>query len=235
MNGSMCAQFDEQLEELAIGDLPEPERGRLLAHAASCRDCRGKLDEVLALTDSLLSLAPQHEPPPGFESRVLERLTAAPASGAAGAAGVAAARPPIRRHRLPVPRWWLEAAAAVLLVTVAIGAFLVGRSDTVSDAVRVVRSGVIVNGSGDRTGSVELIDAAHPYALVTIDHPRDRGGEVICELLLADGTDVAIGEWGYDDVRGKVWAAGIDDDLLEAVTMRILDESGTVLATASLD
>jgi hypothetical protein len=222
MNDDDCAEFEEQLEELVVGDLAEPARGRALAHAASCRECRGQLDALLALADNLLMLAPQHEPPPGFESRVLERM------------GVRPGQPNQRPHgRGHVRRWWLEAAAALVLIAVAVGAVALLRRDD-GTAGTTVRTGVIVTQAGATAGAVKLIDSDHPYALITIDRPQQRGGEVYCELQLSDGRIVRVGSWGYDDVKSKVWAVGIDSELLHAVTMRIVDDDGAVLATAAL-
>ena len=74
MNPELCAEFEEHMDALAIGELAEPEASRLLAHAASCASCQAHLDAVSGLVDSLLQLTPSVEPPPGFESRVFERL-----------------------------------------------------------------------------------------------------------------------------------------------------------------
>lgn len=218
MNGDECAAFEEQLEELAVGDLTEPERSRVLAHVSTCDACRRRLDELLAITDALLHLAPQHEPPPGFESRVLDRLIA-----------------PVAPERLGRRRaCWLAAVAAAVLVVVAAG--VVGWAIRTPDrGLDVARAGTIVAADGSTVGDIQLVRADRPYVLVTIDHPRPGGDEVTCELDLADGTTVVAGSWGYADVRSGVWAAGIDATSLDAVGMRIVDASGVVLATALLD
>ncbi|MDO8365020.1 MAG: hypothetical protein Q7V88_19175 [Actinomycetota bacterium] len=225
MNEQGCTRFDEQLEELAVGDLAEPERGLLLAHVATCGLCRERLDDLLALTDNLLAFAPQHEPPPGFESRVLERL------------GVAepAARRARQRHTSP---WWVAAAAVALLGAVATGIGL-GRSrwdddPTAAGAGAVAGEGPIVAADGRELGTIQLVDGPHPFALVTIDRPVDRGQRVTCQLVLADGSAVTVGWWDYTDVKAGVWAVGVAPSLLDAVGMRILDEQGSVLATATL-
>ena len=219
MNDRDCATFDEQLDELAVGDLSEPARGRVLAHVATCDACRRRLDELLAITDRLLDLAPEHEPPPGFESRVLDRLTAAPA--AAGSAGR------WRRSR------WVVAAAAAVLLTLAVAGVTWSRSDG-DPAVTIARSGTILGADGGRVGEVALVRSSHPYVLVTIDHPRTGGNEVTCELELPDGSTLVAGTWGYADIRTGVWAVGIDTSSLGAVRMRIVSADGDVLATADL-
>lgn len=221
-----CAQVEERLEELALGEVAEPERSSLLAHVARCGDCRRQLDEVLALTDSLLALAPAAEPPAGFESRVLERLGVARMPN--GGRGAGTGRSPWRLVAVAV-------AAAALVVAVALTSFAVGRRQqpTVAGAVRA--QGAIVRADGSAAGSIRLVAADRPYVLVTIDQPRAAAGSVTCRLTMADGRSVEVGSWSYDDVRAGVWAVGIDESLLSAVGMELVDERGTVVATASLD
>ncbi|HZB34425.1 MAG TPA: hypothetical protein VE465_29950 [Streptosporangiaceae bacterium] len=67
--------MDQLIPELAIGVAAGDERARLLGHLARCTPCRGTLVSASAAADSLLLLAPEREPPPGFETRVLGGLT----------------------------------------------------------------------------------------------------------------------------------------------------------------
>lgn len=207
-----CATFAEQVGELVLGDVPEPQRGGLLAHAAQCASCRAALDDLMVLADRLLVVAPEHEPAPGFEQRVLAR--------AHGAARRRPARP------------WLAAAAAVLLLVGGLAAGVVwGRSSSGESAAL---ASPIVNASGERVGDVLLVDGDHPYALVTIDRPSPGRGEVWCEFEMADGRRVRVGTWGYDDVQANVWAVGVPAEVLAAVRMHVVADDGTVLATAAL-
>lgn len=219
-----CEQVGERLEELALGEVAEPERSLLMAHVATCGDCRRRLDGVLALTDSLLALAPAMEPPAGFESRVLARL------GAAGARpGVDVTPDRSRRRHLMV-----AAAAILALVAVAIGGFAAGRRDQPTTAGSVAGEGRIVRADGTEAGSIRLVTADRPYVLVSIDHPRPTAGSVACRLLMPDGRAVEIGTWSYDDVKAGVWAAGIDAELLDAVGMELVGDDGAVVATATI-
>jgi Putative zinc-finger len=72
-----CAETCPVLPELALGIADGEERGRVLAHLAGCPDCRRELEQLSGITDDLVALAPEREPPAGFEARVLERLAAA--------------------------------------------------------------------------------------------------------------------------------------------------------------
>ena len=220
MNPELCAEFEEHVEALAIGELAEPEASHLLTHAASCPSCQAHLDAVCGLVDSLLQLTPEVEPPPGFESSVLERLHVG--------------------TRVRATRWRsfavVAACVATLLGGIALGNTALGGADDSANtsAGTVTRSGTITAPDGAALGSAQLVSGVQPFVLVTIDNPTNNGGDVWCKLLLANGQSVTVGSWGYDDVAGKVWAVGIDRALLAAVEMRIVAEDGTVLASAVL-
>lgn len=218
MKNPGCAELDERLEELALGEVVEPARSRLLAHVSACGECRGRLDAMLGLTDSLLALAPAHEPPPGFETRVLERL------------GMAQTQAP--RHRRAR---WLAVAAAVAILAALVGGVALGRRGGNGAQESAVRTGEIVRADGSHVGSIRLVDAPQPYALVMIEHPQPGTDSVTCRLELPGGRMVDVGSWGYDDVKAGVWAVGLDDELLAAVVMQVVDQTGKVLATATLN
>src|SRR5215207_4973459 len=69
-----CEALREPLAELALGIASGEQRARVLEHAGGCQSCRRLLGELALVGDELLQLAPEHEPPAGFELRVLERL-----------------------------------------------------------------------------------------------------------------------------------------------------------------
>lgn len=74
---SECAQMRPLLPELATGATTGHERARVLRHVAECEVCRRELAELSRVADDLLSLAPEHEPPPGFDSAVAARIRTA--------------------------------------------------------------------------------------------------------------------------------------------------------------
>jgi hypothetical protein len=69
-----CRATQELAAELALGILTGEERARALEHLARCPRCRKLVDELSDVADGVVALAPSHEPPVGFESRVIERL-----------------------------------------------------------------------------------------------------------------------------------------------------------------
>jgi hypothetical protein len=66
-----CEETRQLAAELALGIADGADRARALRHLAECAECRRELAELSELADELLMLAPQREPPVGFESRVL--------------------------------------------------------------------------------------------------------------------------------------------------------------------
>ena len=102
-----CERTRELLPELALGILGGEDRARALDHLTGCADCSNELATLARAADGLLTLAPQHEPPAGFEGRVLMRL-----------------RREQPRHR--ARRFMTFAAAAALIAIVAGGAVWVG-------------------------------------------------------------------------------------------------------------
>src|SRR5919197_3653345 len=79
-----CDQVRELASELALGIAAGEERDRALRHLSSCPACRRLVAELSSVGDELLLLAPEHQPPPELESRVLAdfgRLAGSPSQG----------------------------------------------------------------------------------------------------------------------------------------------------------
>jgi putative zinc finger protein len=106
-----CEQTRGLAAELALGIADGAERAQVLDHLAGCAECRRAVAELSEVTDELLLDAPEHEPPVGFESRVLARLQPAPA-------------PQPRRRRLRRALYTLAPAAvtAAIATVVVLGA-----------------------------------------------------------------------------------------------------------------
>jgi hypothetical protein len=104
-----CEQTRALAAELALGIADGEQRAQALRHLAECADCRRAVEELTAVADELLMLAPEREPPAGFESRVLALMQPAPEP--------AAPRPRRGWFRVLAP---VSAAAAAALAAVAI-------------------------------------------------------------------------------------------------------------------
>ena len=94
--------------ELALGVLTGRDRARALAHVESCPRCADELEQLSRVADTVVQVAPEMEPPVGFEVRLFERM------------GVADVRP--RRRRLRASRWVpVGVAAAVVALGLGLG------------------------------------------------------------------------------------------------------------------
>ncbi|MGH9209545.1 MAG: hypothetical protein ACRD2C_02575 [Acidimicrobiales bacterium] len=155
MSAEGCGRLDEIVAELALGLLDGAERATALAHIERCGDCQAEVAALTAVGEQLLLLAPEVPPPAGFESRVLTRIAPAPEGlsplGPSGAG----------QRRWLRSRTMLLAAAAVMIVVTAVGAWLGPLSGS--------------DGGGDEA------------AAATADMLSPRG-EVVGEATLRDGS-----------------------------------------------
>src|SRR4051794_24705008 len=111
-----CERTRALSAELALGIADGADRAEALRHLAECADCRRELDQLTAVADELLLLAPAVEPPAGFESRVLAAMHPPPTAAA-----------PRRVQRLR--RVLAPVAAAAVAAAVAAGIVLHATSD----------------------------------------------------------------------------------------------------------
>lgn len=69
-----CDSVRDLIPELALGVAAGDQRAFALKHLATCAECRAMLEETTAIVDELMLLAPEQEPPPGFEGNVLAAI-----------------------------------------------------------------------------------------------------------------------------------------------------------------
>jgi hypothetical protein len=204
MTEPMHGQFDEVRElvaELAMGVAPGGARAAALAHIATCADCRTRLEETTALVDELLLLAPEHEPPAGFETRVLTALTD---------------RGPLRRRRAT----WLAAAAAAVLVALgsatAVTRWVDADDRRLAEQYRqtlqvadgsYLRAAVLTSGSGSGAGHVFAYQGKPSWVFMTVEGAPS--GDYDVTLVTRDGRVHSIGECWVRDGRGS-WGTTVD-------------------------
>jgi anti-sigma-K factor RskA len=122
-----CDRTRELAAELALGILDGEERAQALRHLAECPECRRAVEELTAVADELLMLAPEREPPAGFESRVLARLQPPPAATRATRRAVAGRR---NRHSEPPSTIRLTAVLAFIATCPGTSAFRTSASSS---------------------------------------------------------------------------------------------------------
>jgi anti-sigma factor RsiW len=138
---STCTDIQTRVAESALGLLDGADRADVLAHLESCAACRGIVGDMSRVADALVLLAPEAEPPLGFERRVLQQLGG----------------------RAPARRRILVAVAAAFLV---IGGVAAGWS--MSGKHSDVRSVAMRTPSGKSVGEAYLHDAPAGWVFVAV-------------------------------------------------------------------
>lgn len=199
-----------------MGVAPGDERAAALAHVAACASCREALAETAAVLDELLLLAPAHEPPAGFETRVLSAVE----------------RP--RRRWVP-----LIAAAAAIVVLVALTATLVTRSLGAEDrelADQYRRTLAVADGSYLRAAELSA-GAGHVFAyqgkpswvfMTVSDAPS---GRYAVQLVTLDGRTIDLGWCRVAGGQGS-WGTAIPVAVREVDRLDLRTPDGTTLSAS---
>jgi hypothetical protein len=190
-----CEDTRRVAAELALGIADGADRARALEHISACAECRRELDELSAIADELLTLAPAHEPSPGFESRVLARL-----------------RPDRRRRRRPLRVLVPAAAAAALAAGLVVGAT---RDDvrladhyraTLAEAHgRSFEAARLRAPGGAPAGVAYAYQGVPSWIFVYVDAAHRRGYDV--ELAMVSGARVPLPALRIDPETGSAGAA----------------------------
>ncbi len=208
MSAVDCAELREVSVELALGDLSGSERADAVTHLGSCPMCGQLVGDLTRVAEELLLLAPELEPPPGFESRVLASL-------------IEEARP--RRFRL---RSLLAAAAAVVML--AVGGGLVVQAVDHDDRADTVRTALAMSSSGRATCRV-VVHGDRPASLVvSIDGPPGTKWEYVVEAQPSKGAAIPVGRFALADGHGLL-AANVPLDADELKSVRVFDTEGKLL------
>jgi hypothetical protein len=221
-----CDELREAIAELALGIASGEERARALDHTSRCPTCRRLLRDLSLLADELLLIAPEHEPPAGFELRVLERLGRAD-----------------RRRRRPVRQRLRGRRAAVLAAVAAALAAGVGATAGVLTATRDERmlgrqlQAVLTRANGQYLAVSELRDPAGrelgrvfhyggrpSWIFVTLDRPLPRG-RYVATLVTRAGTTSELGTFALDDADRSLGST-TRLDLREVTLLRLREDRG---------
>lgn len=217
-----CDDFDASVAELALEILDPAERDALLAHVDTCDRCAAELLQMAAAADRLTLLAPECEPPVGFEQRVLEGLPTQPAK-----------RPrPVR----PVHVWQLAAAAVVLFVVgVAIGTAAERRTgEPTASPVPKLRYGDLVSTSGTEHGFVSMVAGDDPTrdVVLTMGLGNLDPGIYHCVVHLADGSTTEVAAWPLSEGGYDMWAVPVKVGIDDVRAVSVIDDDDTTVAGA---
>ena len=220
-----CTTFEESVGELVL-DLLEPAgRTALLHHAAGCSRCQAELHSLSAIADQLATVAPECEPPVGFEARVLAMFTPpviAPADAVSRR---------VRRH--PVAGALLAAAAAALL-GVWVGHSFTGAGHETAATSTPALAGTLLAEDGAEHGWVLVTTAADGAGATLTMHLSDlRPGTYRCLFVAADGATTEVAAWPIDDSGAGQWTIAVAAPTAGERVVVVAD-SGATVATADL-
>lgn len=214
-----CEQVRAELAEFALGVVPGRERAAILEHLDHCEDCNAEVEQLVALTDVIDQLAPQGDPPLGFEVRVLERLRMLDASKSSR-----------------VPRRWVFAAAASLLlvlgVGLALGVGLSGSNGVKAPSALSVRSETLRSPTGVDRGDVVVLGGSSPAMLVSVDATA-WSGWIQCTLDLRGGSRVSLGRFRISSGYGT-WRVKIPVAIGQVKSAQLTSDSGQLFASAKI-
>jgi hypothetical protein len=220
-----CEEVRDMAPEFVLGVAGGDDRARILDHISACEDCRRLVREMSAVADELLLLAPDHEPPLGFENSVVRNL-----SSVRDVSGV----------RAPRRRWLVAVAAALAGVLVGAGAlwFVTGPDRRVGAYYR----GVLERADGEYFTSRELWDSAgnragvvfayegHPSWLFMVVEKEGVTGEFTCYAEMEDGRSMSLGTFALSGDK-RTWGAGMDQSIHDLDRVKLDGTSEDLVAT----
>ena len=225
MTGDLtCAAVRDFLPELALGSLSGDDRARVLHHIGTCSACASESSELAFVVDEVVThLSPHADPPAGFESRVLARMTTAP----------------------PRATWWhrpltLVAAVAIAVAGTTTGLYLTGRGSSRLGG-EYVRSLQAMGGKelraaplvahGHAWGQAFVYEGKTSWVFVAMswDVPD---GEYNVVLDRSDGPSATVGSLHL--VHGEGSAGTAVGDTRTVTAVRVIDSSGRTLCQAAL-
>ncbi|WP_026874411.1 zf-HC2 domain-containing protein [Jiangella gansuensis] len=229
-----CGDIADALAEVATGAASGPDRARVLSHLAGCPDCRRELEELTKVADDVLLVAPQHDPPAGFEGAVLARIAADPGTEPAA---VTSLRPP--------RRWPLLAAAAAVAVAGAVGAGIAWQSgsddrdlaasyrDTLEVANgRYFHAAPIQDPDGAQVGHVFLYQGEPSWVFTVLDGSVPAG---TYDVIVATGEETeSVARYEVSDDGGGTGAT-VEYDIRDIERIELVAADGTVFAADLAD
>lgn len=213
MSALTCAQARELAPELALGILSGAERAEVVLHVDGCARCRAHVAGLTEVADAIPELAPEAEPPPGFEARVLRRLD--------------------ERERRTRRRWIATAAAvAAAAIIVSVTVVRVIESNDTSTVAAPSTAGVagapvavpMRDAAAGAAAGWAFVDGEHGVA-VMLDYGVPSGSYAV-EVTPTHGGARSIGTMEVVDGRGK-WTGHSSDPLRSGARIALVDTAGS--------
>lgn len=226
-----CDAYSDNLAELALGILTGRDRAATLAHVEDCPACADELEHLARTADSIVGVAPETEPPMGFEVRLFERMGLSPADAPKSASVLRFTR---RRQRTagPAPVRRLLAVAASLVVLgggLALGLSL--SSSNSPQAPLALASADLIE-HGQNVGHVFIYGGSRPWMFMNLADSSARG-PVSCKVVMADGHTFTVGVFTASRGYGA-WGAPLHVSPSSVRTAEVVSSNGTVIASATM-
>jgi len=227
-----CERVTELAPELALGVADGHERESALHHMSGCQTCRRLVWELSAVSDDLLTLAPEHEAPPGLEDRMLREI----ASAERERSNVPRVVPAPRRRTVLRRSWRIALVAAGLALAVVVGAsgvFLGTAADRrLAEQYRAVLgvghgsffAAASVWSNAREVGTVWGYQGNPSWVFLSLRTPEADRGAYEAWLVTSDGRRISLGraELGGGTMA---WGHNIPVDLSTARAL-ILESAG---------
>jgi hypothetical protein len=213
-----CDEVRELAPELALGIASGDERARALEHLSVCSKCRTIIEEMSDVSDELLLAAPMHEPPVGFESRMLDHYRGAV---------------PGRRRRISL----FLAAAAVLVALGAGGTYLALRSDvrfaqhyrSVFAAAQGEYFASSPLYSGERSlGNAFAYQGSPSWIFVVLDASATSDSYEV-KVVTRAGREISLGSFNRSGPWVSSWGKALPVDLRVVSSLRLTPTIGNTL------
>jgi anti-sigma factor RsiW len=210
-----CAQVRELAPELALGVLGGAERAEVIAHVNDCARCQAYVLELTEAADALPLLAPEAEPPTGFETRVLSRIDAGPRT--------------LRRRWMATVAAVAAAVAIVSVTTVRV----IESNDTTPATSRATAAPIavaMVGAAGGPAGWTYVTD--HRSVAVSVSYGVESGDYAV-QVTSPDGTKQTLGTLKVDGGHGS-WTGRSTDAIAKGSTIALVDHGGTEMCQGTV-
>jgi anti-sigma-K factor RskA len=216
MTSADCAWARDRAEELALGVLDGAERAEVLHHVSACAGCRRLVQELTQVADALPHVAPEAEPPPGFEHRVLARIR-----------GDRARK--LRRRAMVLAS---TAAAAAILAVATVRIVDATRDSGTTNAAPTLHTVPMTGADGLTVGRVAVSRGARAQLAVDVDYAVPAG-EYALELRAGGDQPTRLGTLRVADGHGE-WTGRAELPRRGDATVAMIDGAGAVVCSADL-
>jgi len=222
--------YEQDLVELALGEVSEPRRSQLLSHLTGCLRCRATYNDVVSAVDAVVPTAPEAQPPAGFDLRVLSAM-GVDSNGTVR-------RPTTWFSRFTPGRPLLAAAAVVLVVAVGIvgGSALLGGSGQqappAAGPLLAADSAALETGDGETVGTAAVSWMHQDRVLVVQLNQAPVGVRYRCRVEMTEGSKLVLGSWQASSAKGGTWVMPAPQGDLSGV--ELVTDTGQVWSSAWL-